>query len=242
MGAHKGYFGAFAFGSGASAVVSYEPATQNYLALERAASRIAPRWSTRHAAVGGERGEGTLFLDRTSWAHSLVSAKRPAGEETVSIVTLADALGELPSQSRIVVKIDAEGSEYAILAGTSVLERVDCLLVEWHASTASCTIEELVRVVEVLRPRARRKIRSRASIPIASKTRALAALDLAQRSFTARAAIVTSYRGSWTSSSARLRSHVPRPNRNAVAERTFPYVSTSTFPSPNASSVSRRAE
>ena len=93
-----------------------------------------------------------------------------------------------------------------------------------------------------LRPRARRKIRSRASIPIASKTRALAALDLAQRSFTARAAIVTSYRGSWTSSSARLRSHVPRPNRNAVAERTFPYVSTSTFPSPNASSVSRRAE
>ena len=165
-----GYFGAFAFASGASAVVSYEPATQNYLALERAASRIAPRWSTRHAAVGGERGEGTLFLDRTSWAHSLVSAKRPAGEETVSIVTLADALGELPSQSRIVVKIDAEGSEYAILAGTSVLERVDCLLVEWHASTASCTIEELVRVVEasglelagrsgaVLRFRSRRRL------------------------------------------------------------------------------------
>ena len=83
-----GYFGAFAFASGASAVVSYEPATQNYLALERAASRIAPRWSTRHAAVGGERGEGTLFLDRTSWAHSLVRVKKPApapGQEDAEV-------------------------------------------------------------------------------------------------------------------------------------------------------------
>ena len=148
VGAHKGYFGAFAFGSGASAVVSYEPATPNYRALERAASRIAERWSTRHAAVGGERGEGTLFLDRTSWAHSLVRVKKPAGEETVSIVTLADAFEELPPVSRIVAKIDAEGSEYAILAATSVLERVDCLFVEWHAVTAGCTLEELVRVVE----------------------------------------------------------------------------------------------
>lgn len=33
-------------------------------------------------------------------------------------------------------------------AGYTADERVDCLFVEWHAPTAGCTLEELVRVVE----------------------------------------------------------------------------------------------
>jgi hypothetical protein len=38
VGAHKGYYGAYALGRGARAVVSYEPETANFALLERAAA------------------------------------------------------------------------------------------------------------------------------------------------------------------------------------------------------------
>lgn len=148
VGAHKGYFGAFALASGASVVVSFEPAARNYGALARAATPPRHRWLTRNAALGSESGTGVLRLDYASWAHSLIEVERPAGEQPVSIVTLEHALAELPvGGSRTIVKIDAEGSECDILARPEALERVDVLLVEWHSS-ARCTAEELTQVIE----------------------------------------------------------------------------------------------
>jgi FkbM family methyltransferase len=146
VGAHKGYFGAFALSEGARAVVSYEPASANFRLLDRAAARLPQRWSARQAALGGSRGTGILQLDSTSWAHSLVRVERPAGSEEVTIVTLEDALAALPSEgARTVVKIDAEGSECEILTHPSALEDVDVLLVEWHAETASCSRDTLMQ-------------------------------------------------------------------------------------------------
>ena len=43
IGAHKGYFGAFAFVQGAKAVLSYEPEDENFAALERAAESFRAR-------------------------------------------------------------------------------------------------------------------------------------------------------------------------------------------------------
>jgi len=147
VGAHKGYFGAFALSSGAAVVRSFEPAAENYAALERAASPLQPRWTTRNAAVGATSGEGVLHLDRSSWAHSLLDVERPVGEQSVDIVTLEEALAELPAGGSVtIVKIDAEGSECDILARPESLERVDVLLVEWHSS-APCSVEELTRVI-----------------------------------------------------------------------------------------------
>jgi len=144
VGAHKGYFGAYALMRGAAFVLSYEPATTNYMSLERAARQLPGRWRTRRAAVGPEGGEGTLYLDRTSWAHSLLAVDRPAGEETVSVVTLAEALSELPpSDATLVLKVDAEGSECDILQRSAELERVDVLMVEWHPKVVPCSYEEL---------------------------------------------------------------------------------------------------
>jgi FkbM family methyltransferase len=147
VGAHKGYFGAYALARGASVVLSYEPAAGNYAALERAARPLRSRWETRNAALGEERGTGTLLLDRTSWAHSLRQVDRPAGTEPVSIVTLEHALAELPGRAlRTIVKIDAEGSECEILARAEALAQVDVLFVEWHPKAATCTAEELVEI------------------------------------------------------------------------------------------------
>jgi FkbM family methyltransferase len=144
VGAHKGYFGAYALARGAAAVLSYEPARANHAVLERAARPFGARWVTRNAALGEEGGTGTLLLDRTSWAHSLRQVDRPAGEQPVAIVTLEHALAELPAAgSRTIVKIDAEGSECEILARSEALEPVDVLFVEWHPKSATCTAEQL---------------------------------------------------------------------------------------------------
>ena len=149
IGAHKGYFGAYALAGGASLVVSFEPAATNFETLARTARALGDRWVTRSAALGATAGAGNLLLDRTSWAHSLVRVERPAGTQQVEIVTLADALAELPAQGgRTIVKIDAEGAECEILGDPAALERVHVLLVEWHAETATCTAEELTRAVE----------------------------------------------------------------------------------------------
>jgi FkbM family methyltransferase len=148
VGAHKGYFGALALAEGATVVLSFEPALRNYEALERTAGRLGDRWHVRNAALGASEGHGTLLLDSTPWAHSLVEVERPAGEQIVSIVTLEQALAALPRRgSRTIVKVDAEGSECDILARSEALEPVDVLLVEWHSS-ARCTIEELKRTIE----------------------------------------------------------------------------------------------
>jgi FkbM family methyltransferase len=144
VGAHKGYFGAYALACGASVVVSFEPAATNYDVLDRAAKPLGDRWLTWNAAIGSTAGARVLILDRMSWAHSLLEVERPAGQQPVSIVTLEQALAELPEGgSRTIVKIDAEGSECDILARPGPLERVDVLMVEWHPALAPCTTEEL---------------------------------------------------------------------------------------------------
>ena len=158
VGAHRGYFGAYALTSGASAVASFEPEVRNYETLARTAKRVGDKWLTRQAAVGERSGTGTLLVDRLSWSHSLVKVARPVAEQLVAIVTLEQALEDVPLDSPcVIVKIDAEGSECDILARPEALARVDVLLVEWHPEKAPCSRDELTRSVEQaglrLRPR-----------------------------------------------------------------------------------------
>jgi FkbM family methyltransferase len=149
VGAHKGYFGAYALASGALAVVSFEPETRNFETLARAAGSIGDRWLARQAAVGETSGAGTLLVDRSSWAHSLVRVDDPVAEQPVAIVTLEQALEDVPSKARpVIVKIDAEGSECDILRRPEALAHTDFLLVEWHNERASCSRAELTARIE----------------------------------------------------------------------------------------------
>jgi len=126
--------------------ISFESAASNYRALERAARLVGHRWLTCDAALGATSGSGTLLLDRTSWAHSLLRVDRPVGEPPVTIVTLEQALSELPpGGTRTIVKIDAEGSECDILMRPGAGSRIDLLMVEWHARTAPCTALQLAQ-------------------------------------------------------------------------------------------------
>lgn len=158
IGAHKGYFAAYALARGASVVRSFEPDSVNYEVLERTAEPLRPRWTARDVAVGAASGQAVLRLDRASWAHSLLEVEHPVGERLVQVITLEEALAELPrGDSTTVVKIDAEGSECDILARPESLELVDVLLVEWHTS-APCTLEELTHTIESAGLAARRNI------------------------------------------------------------------------------------
>jgi FkbM family methyltransferase len=161
IGAHKGYYGAFALLKGARCVYSYEPASENYTLLERAAASRRPggaSWETRNAAVGAKRGSGVLNVSAESWAHSLQAGLPPSGparavtSEAVQVVAAEDVLAEAVEAAagrQVIVKIDAEGAECEVCLETdpSIWEAVDELFVEVH-DFAPCDGPALVTRLE----------------------------------------------------------------------------------------------
>lgn len=159
IGAHKGYYGAYALARGARAVVSYEPETANFALLERAAGAVRARggaWHTRRSAVGAERGEAELHVMGASWGHALhppeAFAEHETGVELVRVEALADVLKEaidLACGARVIVKVNIEGEECPTIIGTpaSAWEGIDELYVETHP-WAACGADELARHLE----------------------------------------------------------------------------------------------
>jgi FkbM family methyltransferase len=152
LGAHKGYFGAYALLNGARAVLSYEPEEQNFALLARNNESFRNRrasWQIEHAAVGAAEREAVLRVAGESWAHSLVPGDDEA-PETVQrarvlalsrVVDRARGLGG----SRLLLKLDVEGSECEIVLSSplSVWDGVDEVFVETHAF-APCSADELI--------------------------------------------------------------------------------------------------
>jgi FkbM family methyltransferase len=155
IGAHKGYYGAYALAHGARAVVSYEPESANAAFLERSAASVdssGGRWRIEKAAVSATKGEAELHVMGASWGHSL----HPPGEfsryekgfERVPVqamsAVLVDAGRARPEGARLLVKINTEGEECATVLGTPPedWEVVDELLVETHP-WATCGADEL---------------------------------------------------------------------------------------------------
>jgi FkbM family methyltransferase len=121
VGAHKGYFGAYALIHGAEAVHSYEPESDNFRFLELTAETFrlrGRRWTTYRAAIAAEAGRVDLVVDPESWAHSLASVvddRNSAMVQKVSAVTLETVIAESRGRAPVVVKIDAEGAECFVL-------------------------------------------------------------------------------------------------------------------------------
>jgi FkbM family methyltransferase len=154
VGEHKGYFGAFALLRGAAVVLSLEPERDNFRLLELTAASFRARgyeWVTRRAAVWSEPGQATLRVDAESWSHALTALETQAAGSEVqrvereSMEALLDEARALAAGRRIMVKIDAEGAECAIVAGTpaSAWASVDEGFVEVH-DFAPCTSQEVV--------------------------------------------------------------------------------------------------
>jgi FkbM family methyltransferase len=150
VGAHKGYYGAFALLEGAKEVRSYEPEATNFAALQRAAASFGDGWIVNNRAVAAEAGEVVLHVNVESAGHSIVqedSEKRPTvGSQTVTVVPMAEVLEDAARDGhRLIVKVDAEGAECDIVLGTPVelWERVDEVFLEVH-DFAPCTTDEIV--------------------------------------------------------------------------------------------------
>ncbi len=95
IGAHKGYFGAWALAQGAVAVFSCEPQRENYelLARCRSANVRGAAWDVQRVAVGADGGRATLFVSKGSWAHSLYEHMVDCqGTEEVTVTNPATVL------------------------------------------------------------------------------------------------------------------------------------------------------
>jgi FkbM family methyltransferase len=154
VGAHKGYFSAYAVCHGARAVVSYEPESGNLDVLERTASgyrESGATWTIRSAAVDAEHRRADLHVMHASWGHALEPpasfAEHEVGTEAVDVVALASAIEEAAAEGdgrRLVVKINIEGAECSAVLGTrpEAWSAVDEVFVETHR-WASCDGEAL---------------------------------------------------------------------------------------------------
>ena len=153
LGAHKGYFGAYALSTGAASVISYEPERQNFaylrLAVDSFRSKRSVDWRAYRAAIGGEKGKALLSVSSDSWAHSLHGWPEEAPRDAYEVDVLAaeQALAEAASMpgDRLIAKIDVEGSECAVVCSTPVecWQLVDEVLVEHH-KIAPCAVGDIV--------------------------------------------------------------------------------------------------
>jgi FkbM family methyltransferase len=159
IGAHKGYFAAYAVAHGARTVVAYEPETTNLAILERTAAAYRTHgvaWEIRRAAVDAQAGHAALHVMRASWGHALEPpesfAEHEVGVEPVDVVALGSAIAEasdLDPRRRLVVKINIEGAECSAVLGTapSAWRAVSEVFVETHP-WASCDGADLETYLE----------------------------------------------------------------------------------------------
>lgn len=154
LGAHKGYYGAYALVRAARAVISFEPERANLELLGRAAASYGPgAWQVRDAAVGAEQGTSELHVMGASWGHALHPPERfskyEVGTQLVRVealaAVLADASTFASNGARLVVKLNVEGEECDTVLGTpsTAWETVDEVFVETHP-WAACGADELV--------------------------------------------------------------------------------------------------
>jgi FkbM family methyltransferase len=157
IGAHKGYFSAYALSRGAATVYSYEPERENYDLLARAARwlRGRRRWVPVAAAVGASDGAAELHVSAESWNHSLVPPPRHedariVGRKIVEVVSVARVLNEAAEKGgRLIVSVDVEGAECGLVAAATAADwaPVSVLFVEMH-DVAPCDADEVIRQVE----------------------------------------------------------------------------------------------
>lgn len=145
VGAHIGAFAVLAATRGADRVLAYEPEDENFRLLAINAMRHPAIEAHRAAVWRSDRRE-----DRVEWRASANAANTGGGtvvacravcgvppdatRRPVDAIALDDILERLPAVG--LLKVDAEGSEYPILATSRRLDRVAAIVGEYHAVDA----------------------------------------------------------------------------------------------------------
>jgi len=127
VGAADGGYGSSVRSAGyAGDIVSFEPLTTAFAALQRLVSRD-PRWEARNLALGAEAGEATINIASNSTSSSILPmlgahlkaapSVSYVGEQVVTVSRLDDEVAELAATRRTFLKIDTQGFEREVLAG-----------------------------------------------------------------------------------------------------------------------------
>ena len=144
VGAHTGEFGKLLRGVGyAGLIASFEPVSSSFDALE-AVMAAQPPWVGHRVALGAAAGEEEITVSEdtsfsslgepSEWGRRTFPGIRPGSTETVAVERLdalyAGLLEEVPDP-RVLLKIDAQGSEWDVLEGAAdSLRRVRVVQVE----------------------------------------------------------------------------------------------------------------
>jgi FkbM family methyltransferase len=142
VGAHQGQTGAALRATGYTGrLVSFEPFPDAYNQLATQAAHD-PAWHIRQQALGAEDGTATLHVTRnsasssilrpTAWARDAIRALGHESERVVALARLDSIFHEVAADAGcVLLKIDSQGSERAILAGAeAVLPRIPFVVME----------------------------------------------------------------------------------------------------------------
>lgn len=128
LGGNIGLFGAFALGRwDVQEMTSFEPDPENAAILQATidANHLTDRWSLRRAAVSNAAG-------MISFLPGHLAESRRTGPDEAGIDVPARDLFSLDHEVDL-LKMDIEGSEWAILADPRLAElRARVLVIEWH--------------------------------------------------------------------------------------------------------------
>ena len=135
IGAHVGIFSLYSVLSGAKEVFSFEPESRNFRLLEEnvCSNRLASKIHPFKMGVWSTEGERTLFTSGGSAFHGFFPYKvHQGGSEQVRCAGINDVLEHV--EPPVVLKIDAEGSEYEIVQHMTdeSLEKVEKIVLEYH--------------------------------------------------------------------------------------------------------------
>jgi FkbM family methyltransferase len=149
VGANIGVFTVLQATRGAM-VYSFEPNPDSYGRLLRnvTANKLNDYVRLFPTALGDERGMGSLHViggGTTGGVVTPVNAQVSGSGVAVPIATLDEVASTVPGLSIDLLKIDAEGSEVAILrGGDRTLDRVQRIMVEYHSRELLSQVKEIL--------------------------------------------------------------------------------------------------
>jgi FkbM family methyltransferase len=145
-------------------IVSFEPLSEAFAALERAAAED-PGWQCRKLALGSEDGDAEINVAGNSASSSLLEMKdrqlesapeaRYVGTERVTLARLDSIWPELAGDGdRVYLKLDVQGLELEVLKGAEAsLPAVSCIQAELSFVPLYEGSPDYLELIEYLRSR-----------------------------------------------------------------------------------------
>lgn len=127
-------------------IIAVEPARRAFARLERNVGHLPNVHLIRAAAVGRD-GPVTLHSGWQSWASSLFAADDMYDVEKVEGRTVDNILAACGEERADVIKLDIEGAEPEVLAGSSAVRNAECVVFEFHQEHCDDDVWTLSRAV-----------------------------------------------------------------------------------------------